>query len=76
MDPISRLRHNIPFQDGPLSDNSIPTIMDSEQDSLTEFYSEISPKFEARTLQLMADYEEENLRILPAIQLLLRLIQI
>ena len=49
--------------------------MDSEQDSLTEFYSEISPKFEARTLQLMADYEEENLRILPAIQLLLRLIQ-
>jgi len=39
--------------------------MGSEQDSLAELYSEISPQFEARTLQLMADYEEENLRILP-----------
>ena len=65
VDPISRLRRDIPIQEGPMSDNSIPTVMDSEQDSLTELYSEISPHFEARTLQLMADYEEENLRILP-----------
>ena len=37
--------------------------MDSKQDPLEEIYSEISPQFEARTLTLMADYEEENLTI-------------
>ena len=67
VDPISRLRRNVPIQDGPSSDNTIPTALDSELDPLTELYSEISPQFEARTLQLMANYEEENLRILPEV---------
>ena len=54
VDPISRLRRNTPYQDGTHSDNSIPTIMDSEQDCLVELYLEISPQLKARTLHLMA----------------------
>ena len=65
VDPIFRLRRNVPIQDGPPSDESIPTILDSEQDLITELYSEISPQFEARTSQLMATSEEENSLILP-----------
>ena len=64
VDPISRLRRNIPYQDGPSADDSIATVLDSEMDPLENLYSEISPQFEARTLQLMADYEEENLKVM------------
>ena len=62
VDPISRLRRNTPFQDGPSSDDSIPMVLDSEQDPLSDLYEEISPQFEARTLHLMAQFED-NLRI-------------
>ena len=62
VDPISRLRRNIPYQDGPSANNSVATVLDSEMDPLEDLYAEISPQFEACTLQLMADYEEENLK--------------
>jgi hypothetical protein len=63
VDPISRLRRNILFHDSPSSDDSIPTILDPEQDPLSELFSEISPEFEARTLQLAADFEERSSEI-------------
>ena len=60
VDPISRLRWRVPLQEGPNSDRSAHTILNSEQESLTNFFEELTPKFEARTLGLVAQFEEER----------------
>lgn len=66
VDPISRLRRNIPFQDGPLTDSSALAILEPGQESLTNLYEEIHPQFEARTLRLAAEFEEQNSIIEPS----------
>ena len=59
VDPISRLQWRVPLQEGPNSDQSAHTTLNSEQESLTNFF-ELAPKFEARTLGLVAQFEEEG----------------
>jgi RNase H-like domain found in reverse transcriptase len=66
VDPISRLRRNIPFQIGPILDESTHTVLTMEQDTLTDLYAEIAPDFEARVLLTMAAFEEENSWKLPS----------
>lgn len=55
VDPISRLRRRIPFQEGPATDQSIPAPWHDESDDpeiLKNMFEEIEPKFEARVLML------------------------
>ena len=58
VDPISRLQQQVPLQEGPSSNQSAHTTLNSEQESLTNFFEELAPKFEARTLDLVAKFEE------------------
>ena len=50
-----------------MTDKSAHTFLNPEQDSLIDLHSEIAPDFEARTLKVIARFEEENSRILPSI---------
>lgn len=57
----------IPFQDGPVKDKSAHAVLSPEQDSITVLYSEIAPDFEAKTLQLVVKFEDENTQVLPSV---------
>ena len=63
IDPISRLRRNIPLQEGSLEDKSLHAILSPEQDSLADLYEEISLQFKARNLQLATTFNNGNKKI-------------
>jgi transposase InsO family protein len=60
VDPISRLRRQVPFQDGPEKDSNSFAILENEQDSLTDLYEEVSPRFEERLLMNCQKAEESD----------------
>ena len=64
VDPISRLRRRVPFQEGPESDNTIPAPWNAEEsceDSLRNMFEEIEPKFEARVLHLVKNAVHQDI---------------
>ena len=60
VDPISRLRRRVPFEDSPLSD-SIPAVKDLDtQDLLNPILEEIEEQFESKLLSVAARFQEEE----------------
>ena len=60
VDPISRLRRRVPYQEGP-DDSKLESIsLIGKEDPLTDFYSQISDKFESRVLTLAAEVQTRD----------------
>ncbi len=55
VDPISRLRRRIPFQEGPISDSSKPVTLNTDLDPGSTLYTDIAPDFEDRVLGIATD---------------------
>ncbi len=54
VDPISRLRRRVPFQEGPNADPSVPAPIIAEEEPLDVTFSNIDVNFEARILRVVA----------------------
>lgn len=67
VDPISRLQRNVPIQDGPAIDDLVYATLNEQQETLTKFYEKIASQFEARTLKLVAAFEEDQSAVPPDI---------
>jgi hypothetical protein len=62
VDPISRLRRRVPFQDGPLKDETpeASNISKEVTDSLDCIYDQLLPKLEAKVLYLASKFQQKE----------------
>ena len=56
VDPISRLRRRVPYQNSPEVDNITPIPCSSADDPLRDMYEELAPRFEERLLTVASSY--------------------
>lgn len=58
VNPISRLRRRLPFQDGPNSDTTESLNLKIDEDPLRNMFDELGPKFEERLLTVATRFVE------------------
>ena len=64
VDPISRLRRRIPYQIGPVTDDTKALTLDMESaDPLNDLYQGLAPGYEERVLKLMKDLTEKKIKV-------------
>ena len=60
VNPISRLRHRVPHQQGPMVDATQHISLDINDDPLRDMYSELGEKFEEKLLNVASKYVNSN----------------
>ena len=60
VDPISRLRHRVPYQQGPTVDATQHILLDIKDDPLRDMYGELGERFEEKLLNVASKYVNSN----------------